>query len=215
MFMKRESEADNSKIEKENEGIGYHSKEMIAREPMEPVARKRVNTILKGSRLKGDINVSYDLELDGIVEGNITSDTDSNIIIRGSCNGSIRTKGGNVNIESEMINGDIFAGGDVRITGKFTGGKVEAKGKIYISGEFSGKLESSEIEIGPQAKGKGELVYKEFISIERGAKVEANITRAPGEQNEAKKPFKAVDNKNGGKKESNPDPVQQLIMYSN
>ncbi|MGA1874750.1 MAG: polymer-forming cytoskeletal protein [bacterium] len=148
---------------------------------------------MKGSRLTGDINISYDLELDGTVEGNITSDTDSNIIIRGSCNGSIRTRGGNVSIEGEMMNGDIFAGGDVKITGKFTGGKVEARGKIYINGEFRGKLESSEIAIGPQAKGKGDMVYKEFISIEKGARVEAHITRVSGEQKGIKKSSQAVE----------------------
>ncbi len=151
------------------------------------VSKQKVNTILKGSKLTGDINVSCDLELSGEVEGNITSEQNSNIVIKGICKGNIKTREGNVNIEGELGNGDIIAGGDVKITGKFNGGKVEAKEKIYINGEFHGKLESNEIEVGPNAKGKGELFYREYISISRGAKVEAHISQIQGELKVKKK----------------------------
>jgi cytoskeletal protein CcmA (bactofilin family) len=142
--------------------------------------RKQTNTIVKGSRLTGDIVITYDLELYGDVEGNITSEQKSNIIIRGSCKGNIRTKEGSVELDGNMSKGDIYAGGDIRITGSFRGGRAEAKGRIYVDGEFSGTLSAKEIEVGPHAKGKGELLYQEFISIARGARVEASISRSQG-----------------------------------
>jgi cytoskeletal protein CcmA (bactofilin family) len=159
----------------------YHPEE-ISTQTYQPTyteeqEKKKANTILKGSKLVGDINVTYDLELSGEVEGNINSEKDSNIIIKGVCRGNIMTKEGNVDIEGELINGDIIAGGDVKITGKFNGGIVKARGKVSALGEFNGKIEANEIEIGPNARGKGELLYKEFISISRGAQIEASITQ--------------------------------------
>lgn len=140
------------------------------------VNKQRLNTILKGSKLRGDITVSCDLELSGEVEGNITCEQDSNIVIKGVCKGNIMTNEGNATIEGELNNGDIIAGGDIAVTGKFNGGNAKAKGKISINGEFNGRVEGNEIEIGPSAKGKGELFYKEYISISKGAKIEAQIS---------------------------------------
>ena len=148
---------------------------------------QKINTILKGSKLTGDININYDLELSGEVEGNISSEENSNIVIKGVCNGNITTKEGNVEIEGELLKGDISAGGDVKITGKFNGGMVKAKGRITAHGEFTGKFESNEIEIGPNARGKGELLYKEYISIAKGAQIEAKISQIHEEQEEVKK----------------------------
>ena len=48
--------------------------------------------------------------------------------------------------------------------------------------EFSGRLEGNEIEVGPHAHIKGELYYKEFITISRGAKVEVHLCRMPEEK---------------------------------
>ncbi|HDZ62178.1 MAG TPA: polymer-forming cytoskeletal protein [Nitrospirae bacterium] len=176
MFKKREPDMEEVKMS------NYQKPDV------EPLSSQNVNTILKGSKLAGDINISCDLELSGEVEGNITSDKNSNIVIKGSCKGNIRTKEGNVNIEGSLSDGDIISGGDVKISGKFNGGKVEAKGKIFVNGEFSGKLESNEIEIGPGAKGKGELVYREFISISKGAKVDIQISQAQEDSKFVKKP---------------------------
>ena len=148
-----------------------------------------VNTILKGSKLIGDINITCDLELSGDVEGNITSSQDSNIVIKGTCSGNIETTGGSVNIEGELKNGNISAGNDVKISGKFNGGEVKAKGKIYVNGEFNGKLEGNEIEIGSNAQGSGEILYREFISISKGAKVEIHISQVQ----EGLKPVKVKD----------------------
>ena len=142
---------------------------------------KASNTILKGNKLMGDINVTCDLELSGDIEGNIISKTDSNIIIKGSCSGDIETKGGKVDIEGSMLRGNINAGSDVRITGKFNGGEIVSEGKIYINGEFTGKLEGKEIELGPNAKGNGKLSYRENISIARGAIIEGQICQAQQE----------------------------------
>jgi cytoskeletal protein CcmA (bactofilin family) len=136
-----------------------------------------VNKILKGSKLSGDINVTCDLELSGDVEGNIRSAQDSNILIKGTCKGNIETAGGSVDIDGELKSGNITAGSNVSISGKFSGGEVKAKGKVYVNGEFDGKLEGNEIEIGPNATGKGELLYNEYISISKGAKVEVQISQ--------------------------------------
>jgi cytoskeletal protein CcmA (bactofilin family) len=138
---------------------------------------QKVNTLLKGSRLTGDITVSCDMELSGEVDGNITCEQNANIVIKGVCRGSIKTEEGSATIEGELSDGDIIAGGDITVTGKFNGGRAISKGRIKINGEFSGRLEGKEIEIGPNAKGKGELLYKESISISRGAKIEAQINR--------------------------------------
>ncbi len=164
MFKKRESDAEYIKLD----DYGKDSADNTG---------KKMNTIMKGSKLTGDINISCDLDLSGEVEGNISSEQDSNIAIKGICRGNIRTREGNVNIEGELINGDVTAGGDVKITGKFNGGTIKAKGKISVNGEFKGKLESNEIEVGQNAKGKGELLYNEYISISKGAKVEVHISQ--------------------------------------
>jgi cytoskeletal protein CcmA (bactofilin family) len=145
---------------------------------VEDTASRQVNTILKGSKLTGDIHVSFDLVLSGEVEGNITSEKDSNVSIKGICKGNIKTEEGNVDIQGELSKGDVISGGDVRINGKFNGGKIEAGGRIFINGEFNGSLRGKEVEVGPNSRGKGEIVYREFISISKGAKVEVQINHA-------------------------------------
>jgi cytoskeletal protein CcmA (bactofilin family) len=155
-----------------------------------PVRSSSVNKILKGSKLTGNINISCDLELSGDVEGNITSMKDSNILIKGLCKGNIETKEGSVNIEGELRGGNITAGKDVKISGKFNGGEVKAEGKIVIDGEFDGKLEGNDIEIGANSSGKGEIFYKEYISISRGAKVDVQISQTKEALKEVKTPPK-------------------------
>ncbi len=161
-------------------------------------APKGANTILKGSKLIGDINITSDLELSGEVEGSITSSKDSNIILKGSCKGSIETKEGSIYIEGSLEGGSIFAGKEVSITGKFNGTGIKAKNRIYVNGEFNGRLEADEIEIGPKAVGKGELHYKELISIARGAKVNVQIGQS--------QPELKVVNKSHEKKAAEPVP---------
>ncbi len=152
------------------------SEETVVKPAAAKVAAPGVNKILKGSKLTGDINVTCDLELSGDVEGNIKSLQDSNIVIKGTCKGNIETAGGSVDIEGELKSGNIIAGSNVKITGKFSEGDVKAKGTIYVNGEFTGKLEGNDIEIGSNARGSGELLYKESISIAKGAKVEVRIS---------------------------------------
>lgn len=175
MFRRRDEKTDDI-------SMNIQAQTLTAESP-----KKKTNTLLKGSKLTGDINISYDLELSGEVEGSITSEQDSNIVIKGVCKGNIKTKEGSVEIEGELTNGDIIAGGDIKITGKFNGGMAKSRGRVFVDGEFSGKLESNEIEIGPNAKGKGELFYKEYISIARGAQVEAQISQIMKESKETRK----------------------------
>ncbi len=140
-----------------------------------------VNKILRGSKLSGNINVTCDLELSGDVEGNIISEEDSSIVIKGSCKGNIETKGGSVVIDGKLSKGNIVAGRDVTISGTFDGGEIRAKGRIYINGEFNGKLEGNEVELGAKAQGKGEISYMEHISIAKGAKIEVQISKGQKE----------------------------------
>ena len=173
--------ADNHET-KQEENVTENINETILDKKVErKMESRKVNTILKGSKLTGNINVTCDMELSGDVDGNIISQQDSNIVIKGTCKGNIETKGGNVTINGELRDGNITAGNDVRITGKFNGGEVKAEGRIFVDGEFNGKLEGNEIEIGSNATGKGELFYKEFISIARGAKIEAKISQTQQE----------------------------------
>ena len=153
-------------------------------EPMEPVKKldvnprqKGMNSLLKGSRLNGDVIINCDLELSGDVVGNIYSKDDSSVFIKGTCKGNIETSKGQVGIEGELLEGNIKAGGDVTITGKFSGGTVKAGGKCYINGEFSGSVEAHEIEIGPLGIVDGNLSFQETISIGRGAKVQGSLIR--------------------------------------
>jgi cytoskeletal protein CcmA (bactofilin family) len=169
----------------------------------ETTRERKVNTILRGSKVKGDISVSCDLVLSGDVEGNITAREDSNITIKGSCKGNIETGRGNIDIRGELQSGNIATGGNVSISGKFTGGEVKAGGKIYVNCEFSGRLEGNEIEVGPHAHIRGELFYREFITISRGAKVEVHLCRM---QEESKGEKKTPEQKGIGMK----PPVNEL-----
>lgn len=140
-----------------------------------PVINSKSNTILKGSTLKGDISVSYDLELSGEVTGNVTSKENSSVTIKGICKGNIDATGGSVFIEGELQGGSIMAGADVKITGHFDGGEVNAKGKSYINGNFKGKISAKEIELGPKAVVAGEIFYQDSFTVARGAQLEATV----------------------------------------
>ncbi len=141
-----------------------------------------INTIFKGSKVTGNMVVSQDLQMNGDLEGNITAENNASIFIRGTYKGNIDAKGGSVEIEGEMSGGNISAGGYVKVTGKFLGGKIQAKDKIHINGEFTGSLESNEVELGAAARGKGEILYKETLCIQKGAKMEGKVTRAEAER---------------------------------
>jgi len=141
-------------------------------------AEQGINTICKGSKITGNMVVSQDLQMNGEIEGNITAENNASIYIIGTCKGNIDAKGGSVEIEGEMSGGNINAGGHVKVTGKFLGGKIQAKDKIYINGEFTGSLESNEVELGSAARGKGEILFKEAICIQKGAQLEGKVTRS-------------------------------------
>ncbi|MFC1827239.1 polymer-forming cytoskeletal protein [Thermodesulfobacteriota bacterium] len=199
MFNKRSS-YDNGNKEHEKNKL---TEDVPVKPSGTPARSSSANKILKGSKLVGDINVTCDLELSGDVEGNITSMQKSNILIKGICKGNIETKEGSVDIEGELRGGNITAGKDVKITGKFNGGEVKAAGKIFVDGEFNGKLEGNDIEIGANSRGKGELFYKEYISISRGAKVDVQISQAKEAFKEVKTPPKT--------KATYTRPVKQII----
>ena len=165
---------------------------------------RKVNNILKGSKVTGDINVTCDLVLSGDVVGNITARDNSSIVIKGSCKGNIESGRGDVDIRGELRSGNITTDGNVSISGKFTGGEVKAGGKIFVNCEFTGRLEGTEIEIGANAHVKGELFYREYISVSRGAKVEVHLCRI---QEETKKEHKTTEKKVQDIK----PPVKELI----
>ena len=159
----------------------------------ETAHERKVNTILRGSKVTGDISVTCDLVLSGDVIGNITAREDSNIVIKGSCKGNIETRRGNVDIRGELQSGNITTEGNVSISGKFTGGEGKAGGKIFVNCEFKGRLEGNEIEVGANAHIKGELFYKEFITIARGAKVEVHLCRLESKEVPKAQEKKVVD----------------------
>jgi cytoskeletal protein CcmA (bactofilin family) len=197
MFNKRSSYEE--KIKTTSSGNKEHEKNELKEDvPVRPsataVRSSSVNKILKGSKLVGD------------VEGNITSMQDSNILIKGVCKGNIETKEGSVDIEGELRGGNITAGKDVKISGKFNGGEVKAGGKIFVDGEFNGKLEGNDIEIGANSSGKGEIFYKEYISISRGAKVDVQISQTKEALKEVKIPPKT--------KAADTTPVKQSVEGS-
>jgi cytoskeletal protein CcmA (bactofilin family) len=146
------------------------------------IVEQGINTICKGSKVTGNMVVSQDLQMNGDIEGNITAENNASIFIKGTCKGNIDAKGGSVEIEGEMSGGNISAGGYVKVTGKFLGGKIQAKDKIHINGEFTGSLESNEVELGAAARGKVEILYRETLCIQKGAKMEGKITRAEAER---------------------------------
>lgn len=176
MFKKREEDTDSINLD------------YTVMNTVESGAKEKMNTILKGSRLTGNITISCDLELDGDIEGNITAEKNACISIKGTCRGNINTQGGSVSIIGEMESGDIISGGDVKITGTFRGGKIEAQGKISVDGEFHGKLQGRSIEIGAGTKGQGEMIYKEHISVSQGAKVQGQLTCSDTKDTVQKKP---------------------------
>jgi len=203
------------KIETIGSGNKEHEKNELTEDvpknvPVRPsetaVRSSSVNKILKGSKLTGDINVTCDLELSGDVEGNITSKQESNILIKGVCKGNIETKEGSVDIEGELRGGNITAGKDVKISGKFNGGEVKAGGKIFVDGEFNGKLEGNNIDIGENSRGKGEIFYKKYISISKGATVDVQISQTKEALKEVKTPPK--------KKAADTTPVKQSVKGS-
>lgn len=205
MFKKRVSEENNihaNSLERDPRKDTGNTKESFTSD--ETTAGRKVNNILKGSRVTGDINVTCDLILSGDVKGNIIAREDANIVIKGSCKGNIETRRGNVDIRGELQSGNITTEGNVSISGKFTGGEVKAGGKIYVNCDFTGRLEGSDIEIGSHAHIKGEIFYKEFITISRGARVEVHLCRL---QEETKKETKSPEKKVADMKQ----PVQELI----
>jgi cytoskeletal protein CcmA (bactofilin family) len=145
-------------------------------------AEQGINAICKGCKVTGNMVVSQDLQMSGDLEGNITAENNASIFIKGTCKGNIDAKGGSVEIEGEMSGGNISAGGYVKVTGKFLGGKIQAKDKIHINGEFTGSLESNEVELGSAARGNGEILYKETLCIQKGAKMEGKVTRVEAER---------------------------------
>ncbi len=191
MFKKWGTDMENSKTDNNGEEPAHAdvTRNNINKTAGEKISNgKKINTILKGSKLIGNINVTCDLELSGDVEGDIISEKNSNIAIKGTCKGNIETREGNVEIDGVLQGGDITAGNNVTISGKFNGGEVRAKGRIYVNGEFDGRLEGNEIEIGSNARGKGELLYREYISIAKGAKVDVQISKAQQELKVLKTP---------------------------
>jgi cytoskeletal protein CcmA (bactofilin family) len=151
------------------------------------IGEQGINTIFKGSKVTGNVVVSQDLQMNGDLEGNITAENNASIFVKGTYKGNIDARGGSVEIDGEMSGGNINAGGYVKVTGKFLGGKIQAKDKIHINGEFTGSLESAEVELGAAARGKGEILYKETLCIQKGAKVEGKIARADGERKSERK----------------------------
>lgn len=101
--------------------------------------------VSQGTRIKGDLNFSGTMYLEGGVEGSIISSNDDDLLViseTGRVNGSIKT--GNLN-----INGTVE--GDVTVTGKMeVSSKARINGNIYYV--------NIEMETGSQVN--GQLIYQ-------------------------------------------------------
>ncbi len=101
--------------------------------------------ISQGTQIKGDLNFSGTMYLEGTVEGSITSMNDEGMLViseTGRVNGSIKT--GNLN-----INGAVE--GDVTVTAKMeVSSKARINGNIYYV--------NIEMETGSQVN--GQLIYQ-------------------------------------------------------
>ena len=188
MFKRHDTSKLHSQIDTQKENA--HEEHTIIRNKVNDEYNSSKNIIVRGSKFTGDIKLNNDMELHGELEGNITSEGESNILVTGKCRGRIQTEGGNIDIDGQVSGGDIITGGNIKIMGKFNGGRAEAKGKIFVNGQFNGVLESYDIEIGPNARGKGDLYYRDSISIAKGAQVELNIQRSQKNKHDIKKPIK-------------------------
>jgi cytoskeletal protein CcmA (bactofilin family) len=180
----------------------------------EKTVEQGINTIFKGSKVTGNMVVSQDLQMNGDLEGDITAENNASIFIKGTYKGNIDAKGGSVEIEGEMSGGNITAGGYVKVTGKFLGGKIQAKDRIHINGEFTGCLESNEVELGEAARGRGEIFYKETLSIHKGAKMEGQVTRAGGEAERMRVPEQKSEQKPEQKTEQKEEPKPRRSFFS-
>lgn len=101
--------------------------------------------VSQGTNIKGDLNFSGTMYLEGSVEGSISSNNDDDLLViseTGRVNGSIKT--GNLN-----INGAVE--GDVTVTGKMeVSSKARINGNIYYV--------NIEMETGSQVN--GQLIYQ-------------------------------------------------------
>ena len=90
----------NGKKAKNKKDITKNTTNEMNAESMDAgISNSKVNTILKGSKLTGDINVTCDVELSGDIEGNIKAVQNSKIVIKGTCNGMVEAREGSVYIE--------------------------------------------------------------------------------------------------------------------
>jgi len=90
MFKKWGTDLENinaESINNEEQIVSEIKEKPVVTSTVDNMESNSVNTILRGSKLTGNINVTCDLELSGDVEGNITSEQDSSIVIKGSCRG--------------------------------------------------------------------------------------------------------------------------------
>lgn len=152
-----------------------------------PAPLKKPNFLVQGSRLIGNVTVSSDLEISGEVQGNITAKENASICVKGTCKGSIETQQGDVILEGDLSAGNIKSGGDVTILGCFRGETVHAAGKASINGEFSGVLYATDVEVGPQAKIRGEVHYVESFSVEKGAAIGCQLIHLNENEKEEEK----------------------------
>lgn len=120
--------------------------------------------ISKDSEIVGDINFSGDLEIQGVVRGNIVAKTDKSATVRIVEGGRVE---GEIHAPKVIVNGEVS--GDIH-----SGEHVELAGKANVSGNVHYNL----IEMVKGSQVNGSLVYAG--ANKKVAKVEAVPTGTSG-----------------------------------
>jgi cytoskeletal protein CcmA (bactofilin family) len=146
----------------------------------------------------GEVTVSADVAGDLIVTGGKvrlagTAQQDAlvtggEVTLAGTINRSARFGGGKVTLEpGARINGNAtFGAGELNVAGEVTGYLLAGGGRIYINGPIGGdvRLGGGDIELGPDARIKGNLLYRSRNELKRatGAQVLGSVKRLPSQK---------------------------------
>lgn len=102
-----------------------------------PIGLSAINVIGEGTVIVGDLKSNGDLRIDGIVEGNISTQAKCVLGASGKITGNIQSKSCDL---SGTVNGDVVVGELLLIksTGKINGDIRTAKLVVENGGEFNG-----------------------------------------------------------------------------
>ncbi len=128
-----------------------------------------------------DVQVSSPVHQDVLVTG-------GEISLASTIDRNARVAGGKVTLQrGARINGNAtFAGGELNVAGDVAGHLLAGGGQIYIDGPVGGdvRVAGGDIELGPNARIKGNLRYRSRHELHRspGAQVSGTVERLPWQE---------------------------------